>query len=96
MFSFFGGVPEIVVPDNEKSGMRQASRYEPDLNSTYHELATHYGTTVIPPRPYVTQDKAKLAAAVQAVERWGLASLRHHRIFSLGEAPRALAPRLEP
>lgn len=95
MFAFFGGVPEVVIPDNEKSGVRQASRYEPDLNPTYHELATHYGTTVIPARPYAPRDKAKVEAAVQAVERWVLAPLRHHTFFSLAEARRAMAPRLE-
>ena len=44
-FEFWGGVPELVIPDNEKAGVRKASRYEPDLNPTYQELATHYGTT---------------------------------------------------
>ena len=43
MFEFFGGVPELVIPDNEKAGVRAASRYEPDLNPAYQELATHYG-----------------------------------------------------
>ena len=48
MFEFWGGVPELVIPDNEKAAVREASRYEPDLNPTYQELATHYGTTVLP------------------------------------------------
>ena len=51
MFEFWGGVPELVIPDNEKAGVRRASRYEPDLNPTYQELANHYGTTVLPARP---------------------------------------------
>lgn len=95
MFSFFGGVPEILIPDNEKSGVRRASHYEPDLNPTYHELATHYGTTVIPARPYAPRDKAKVEAAVQNVERWVLAPLRHHTFFSLPEARQAVAPQLD-
>ena len=32
MFEFWGGVPELVIPDNEKAAVREASRYEPDLN----------------------------------------------------------------
>ncbi len=34
-FQFFGGIPELVVPDNLKSGVDRAHRYEPDLNPTY-------------------------------------------------------------
>ena len=40
----------VVIPDNEKAAVRKASRYEPDLNPTYQELATHYGTAA-PGRP---------------------------------------------
>ncbi len=47
MFEFGGGVPELVIPDNEKAAVRQASRYEPDVNRTYHDLAVHYGTAVL-------------------------------------------------
>jgi len=94
MLAFFGGVPEVIVPDNEKSGVGRASRYEPDLNPTYRELAVHYGITVIPARPHAPRDKAKVEAAVLAVERRVLAPLRHHTFFSLAEARSGLAPRL--
>ena len=59
MFEFWGGVPELVVPDNEKAAVRRASRYEPDLNPSYHELAVHYGTTVLPARPRSPRDKVR-------------------------------------
>jgi transposase len=49
-FEFFGGTPEILVPDNLKSGVTRACRYDPDLNRTYEEMATHYGVAVIPAR----------------------------------------------
>ena len=49
-FAFFGGVPEIVVPDNLKTGVKRACYYEPDLNPSYQEMATHYGCAVIPAR----------------------------------------------
>ena len=45
MFEFWGGVPELVIPDNEKAAVHKASRYEPDLNPTYQELATTRPTT---------------------------------------------------
>lgn len=92
MFVFFGGVPELVVPDNEPAGVKKASYYEPDLNPTYQELAAHYGTTVLPTRPRAPQDKAKVEAAVQMAERWVLAPLRNQTFFSLTELRQAIKP----
>jgi len=88
MFAFFGGAPEIVVPDNLKAGVKHASRYEPDLNPTYHDLAQHYGTAVIPARPRKPKDKAKVEVGVQVVERWVLARLRNHTYRSGKNLPR--------
>ena len=92
MFEFWGGVPALVISDDEKAAVRKASRYEPDLNPTYQELATHYGTTVLPARPRAPRDKAE--AAVQNVERWIMAPLRNQTFFSLGELREAIAPLL--
>ncbi len=94
MFDFWGGVPELVIPDNEKAAVHKASRYEPDLNPTYRELATHYGTAVLPARPHAPRDKAKVEAAVQHVERWIMAPLRNQTFFSLGEVREATRPLL--
>ncbi len=82
-FEFLGGVPELVIPDNLKSAVTSACRYEPDLNPTYHQLAEHYQTTIIPARPYKPQDKSKAEVGVQIVERWVMARLRHEIFFSL-------------
>jgi transposase len=84
-FEFFGGVPQLVVPDNTKTGVSKACRYDPDLNPTYQEMAMHYGVGVMPARPYKPRDKAKVESGVQIVERWIVAALRHHRFFSLDE-----------
>lgn len=94
-FHFFGGVPEIVVPDNLKSGVSRAHRYEPDLNPTYQDLAMHYGTAVIPARARKPRDKAKVETGVLLVERWILAVLRHRTFFSLTEANEAIGELLE-
>jgi len=67
MFADFGGVPELVVPDNLASGVRKACRYEPAVNRTYEELARHYGTAVLPTRPAAPRDKAKAETGVQVV-----------------------------
>ena len=37
-FAFLGGVPEIVVPDNLRSAVSKAHRYEPDINPSYRCL----------------------------------------------------------
>ena len=88
---FFGGVPQQVVPDNLKSGVSKAHRYEPDLNPSYAEWAAHYGAAVVPARARRPRDKAKVESAVLVVERWILARLRHATFFSLDELNQAIA-----
>ncbi len=85
MFEFFGGVPEILVPDGLKGAVTVPCRYEPVLNRTYQDLATHYGTAVIPARPHHPRDKPKVEAGVLVVERWILAVLRNVTFFSFTE-----------
>ena len=95
MFEFFGGVPSLIVPDNLKAGVRHACYYDPDLNPTYHELAVHYGTAVLPTRIRKPRDKAKAEAGVLLVERWILACLRKLTFFSLAELNREIRRLLE-
>jgi transposase len=94
-FSFFGGVPEILIPDNLKTGIKNPCRYEPDINPTYHDLAQHYGTAVIPARVRRPKDKAKVEVGVQVVERWILARLRNRKFFHLADLNRAIQKLLE-
>ena len=91
---FLGGVPELLVPDNLKSAVKSPSRYEPDLNPSYAELAAHYGVTVLPARVRKPRDKAKVEAGVLLAQRWILARLRHQRFFGLDELNRAIRPLL--
>ncbi len=90
-FEFLGGVPEIVVPDNLRSGVTRACRYEPGVNVTYEEMAQHYGVAVVPARVGKPRDKAKVEAGVLVVERWIVAALRKRTFFSLGEVNQAIA-----
>ena len=94
-FEFLGGCPRLVIPDNTRTGVNRACRYEPDLNRTYHELAMHYGVGVLPTRPYKARDKAKVENGVLVVERWILAALRHRKFFSLAEINQAIRELLE-
>jgi len=80
---FFGGCPDIVIPDNLRSGVSKAHRYEPEINPSYQDLARHYGIAVVPARVRKPKDKAKAEGGVLLVERWILAVLRNQQFFSL-------------
>jgi transposase len=82
-FTFFGGVTQLIIVDNLKSGVTRADRYEPEVNRSYQEMLAHYATTALPTRPKKPRDKAKVEYGVQLVERWILARLRHQTFFSL-------------
>lgn len=90
-FEYFEGVPQMVVPDNLKTGVSKSCRYEPDINPSYHEMSVHYDTVIVPARVRKPRDKAKVEAGVQVVERWILAALRNRQFFSLGELNTAIA-----
>lgn len=94
-FEYLQGVPEIVVPDNLKSGVTNACRYDPDINPSYQQLAAHYGVALVPARPLKPKDKAKAEVGVQIIERWILARLRHHTFFSLAELNHCIKALLE-
>jgi transposase len=94
-FEFFGGTTTLLIPDNPRTGVTRACRYEPDLNRTYHEMAQHYGIAVMPARPRKPRDKAKVENAVGIVERWILAALRHRKFFAVSELNDAIEGLLE-
>ncbi|HEX5246084.1 MAG TPA: IS21 family transposase [Gaiellaceae bacterium] len=94
-FEFFGGVPQIAVPDQLRSAVSGPDRYDPDINPTYAELAQHYDVAIVPARPAKPRDKAKVEAAVLLAQRWILACLRNRTFFSLDELNAAIAELLE-
>ena len=94
-FAYFGGVTEILVPDNLKTGVTSPCFYEPDLNPTYQEMSKHYTTAVIPTRVRHPKDKAKVESGVQVVEYWVIAPLRNRQFFSLTEINQAVKVKLE-
>ena len=94
-FEYFGGVPRLLVPDNAKTAVIKANRYEAEINKTYQEMAEHYGAAVVPARPYSATDKAPVETAVQIVERRVIAKLRHSRFLSLEEISEAVQAEIE-
>jgi transposase len=91
MYEFWSGVPSLTIPDNLRAGVTRADRYEASLNPSYEELATHYGTCVIPARVRKPRDKAKVEAAVLVAQRWILAVLRHRVFHHLEDLNAAIA-----
>jgi transposase len=94
-FEFYGALPEVLVPDNLKSGVTSADRFEPVVNQAFAEFARHYGLAVLPARGKKPRDKAKVENGVQQVERWILAPLRDRVFFSLDELNHAISVKLE-
>ena len=94
-FEYFGCVPQLVVPDNLKSGVNKACIYDPDINRTYQELSQHYGFGVLPARPVKPKDKAKVENGVQIIQRWILARLRNRRFFNLMQLNQAISELVE-
>jgi len=84
-----------MVPDNPRTGVDRACRYEPDLNRTYQEMAAHYAVAVLPARPRKPRDKAKVENAVLLAERWIVAALRHRKFYALAELNQAIGELLE-
>jgi transposase len=84
-FEAIGGVAHAIVPDQLKSGVSKACRYEPSIQRTYREMAKHYGTVILPARPRHPRDKAKVEVGVQIAQRWIVARLRNETFFSLSE-----------
>ena len=66
-FAFFGGVPARLVPDNLKTGVDRPDLYDPRINRTYAELATHYGVIADPARAFKPKDKPKVERAMPYV-----------------------------
>jgi len=94
MWEYFGGVSEVVVPDNLKSAVTKTHRYDPDVNANYQHVSEHYGFAIVPARSAEPKDKAKVENAVGCVEKQVIAPLRHITFTGLAEINAAIKPRL--
>ncbi|MGE5245410.1 MAG: IS21 family transposase [Betaproteobacteria bacterium] len=95
MLEYVHGSTAVWVPDQLKSGVTTASRYEPEINRTYVELARHYGAVVIPARPATPTDKPLVEVSVQIAQRWVMAALRHRTFFTLADLNAAIRERID-
>ena len=93
-FRFYEGLPAVVVPDNLRTGVKESWWYEPEINRSYQDFAEYYGIAVLPTRTQAPRDKGKVEKAVQEVERWVIAPLRHRTFYGTEEINEAIRPLL--
>lgn len=92
---YYGGAPAAIVPDNLKSGINKANRYQPEINGTYEDFAKHYGTVILPARVRRPRDKALVEGAVNIVYRRIYAKIRNEVFYSLDELNERIRELLE-
>lgn len=96
MYEFFGGVSKALVPDNCATAVVHTRNwFTPKLNASYHELAEHYGTGILPARVRRPRDKSTAEGNVGHTSTWVIAALRDGQFFSLAELNEAIAEKLE-
>lgn len=92
---YFGGVPRVLVPDNLKSAITKADKYEADVNEDFLDFANHYKTAVLPARSRKPKDKALVEKSVSIVYSRIFAPLRNQVFFSIAELNKVIKELLE-
>ncbi len=91
---YFGGVPSAIVPDNLKSAVTIADKYEAELNRTFADFGLHYETTILPARSRKPRDKALVENAVKNIYTRIYAPLRNKVFFSISDLNEAILEEL--
>jgi transposase len=94
-FQYLGGVPHAITPDNLKTGVSEADWFSPVIQKTYHEMATYYGTVILPARPFKPRDKPSVENSVKIASRRIIAALRNRQFLSFEELHQACLEELE-
>ncbi len=95
MFEYFGGVPQSLAPDNLKSAVTKAHRYDPVINQAYTRLAEYYEVAVLPARVRCPTDKAIVERTIQIFQKYFFMKIRHRTFTSLLELNQCLREHLE-
>ena len=64
----WGGVPRIITIDNLRAAVKHPDWYDPELNPKVQSFCQHYGTVVLPTRPYTPRHKGKVERGVGYVQ----------------------------
>jgi transposase len=92
---YLQGVPLAIVPDNLKSAVTAASKYEPIINQHFEDFANHYGCVIVPARAYKPRDKALVEGVVKIIYTRIYTHIRRQTWFSLQELNQAIKELLE-
>lgn len=95
MYEYFGGSTRMLIPDNLRTGVDHSDWYTPKINKTYHEMAEHYDTAIIPARVRAPKDKPSAEGTVGILSTWITAAIRNEKFFSLSELNREIHRRLK-
>jgi transposase len=87
---FLGGAPQILVPDNLKSAITRADKYEPDITRALEDFCNHYHMAVVPARVRKPKDKALVENQVKLIYNRVYAKLRHQTFFDLDSLNKAV------
>jgi transposase len=97
MFEFFGGVPQIIVPDNASTATHRKVKGDPArfVSERYRQMADHYGTAVVPARVKKARDKAAVESAVNVANMRVLGYLLEEEWADVAELREAVGERVE-
>jgi transposase len=84
-FLYINGTPLVLIPDNLKTGVNKADRYDPVINKSYANMAEYYNIAIIPTRVVKPRDKATVEKAVKDITTWIIAALRNQKFFSIND-----------
>jgi transposase len=87
-FWAFGGVPRTIVIDNLKAAVTKTDWFDPELNPKVQAFCEHYGTVILPAKPYMPRHKGKVERGIGYVRN---NALKGRRFASLNEENRHLA-----
>ena len=93
--SYIGGVTNAIVTDNLKPAVNKASKYDPEINRSMADLASHYNLCVLPTRAYKPKDKALVEGAVNILYTRVYAPLRDQIFYSLAQLNEAIRKHID-
>ena len=85
MFRFFGGVTKYIIPDNCKTAVTKADKYEPQVNKTYQDMCVHYGIAIDPADGYSPRHKPNVEKSVDIIQQDFFPRIRNKTYTSLIE-----------
>ena len=96
-FEYFGGVAQVIVPDNASTASNQISRTERarEVNREYADFLEYYRTAAVPTRARAPREKGNVEAGVKVVTNWVIHFLTERRFADLDELNDAVGEQVD-